>query len=660
MILAGNANIFMYGLRVIMGAIDSVVYWLLVHVVNLLSDIARTNIFSDTQIETFSSRIYFIMGTIMFFKMAISIVHYIIDPDKLTDSKSGFASIIKNTIVALVLVVVVPIAFRYAMYAQEAILQDDTIGRLIVGRTGGTQNNVGDTIATNILSGFVHPDEKIVGDECNSLGYSKDCEKKLRDHSSDLADSYKFVDQDARIGEGASATSPYGYTYLLDMATSAETAKDGGNKNYVITYQFILSTLAGGFAVYIFLLFCIDIAVRTVKLAFLRIIAPIPIATYIDEKGKSMFNNWRKACFSTYFDLFVRLAAVQFGIFMITTFVGSLNKHQICSQNFVNGHLIPTEECHQPGIFVEIFIILGVLLFIKELPKMIEQITGIKLDGKFTLNPVKRLQEIPLVGNAASNTTRKVLGGLDAKRNGYTFRSGWDKAKTNDKGMMADMRKSFDTLLPYSAHARKTAIESREKAEEQSALLHAGEKIWNGVEKAKNDAKESGLSGWELQKAQNLAAANALFGDGDLAKGYAEVMNAKDARDKANSLLTKARESLQAGESFNGMSGDKLVDYISELEVNSAKASSAYSAAESQFVKNVNNDSDARKAYEAYNMYNDQQKYKEVSKVDNYAQGYTSSYDGTQKADSQVQSTNNSNKPTSENIILPGDSRYKM
>ena len=175
MILALNANIFVTGLRVMIGAIDSVVYWLLVNIVNLLSDIARTNIFTQPTLDNFANRMYFIMGTIMFFKMAISVVHYIIDPDKLTDSKTGFASIIKNTIVALILVVVVPIAFRYATYIQQAVLQDDTIGRIITGRTGGTQNNVGDTVATNILSGFIHPDEDVLNDEsCSQLGYSEE------------------------------------------------------------------------------------------------------------------------------------------------------------------------------------------------------------------------------------------------------------------------------------------------------------------------------------------------------------------------------------------------------------------------------------------------------------------------------------------------------
>ena len=54
--------------------------------------------------------------------------------------------------------------------------------------------------------------------------------------------------------------------------------------------------------VVILLSFTIDVAVRAVKLAVLRLIAPIPIISYMDPKGSkdSAFNSWVKTLTSTY------------------------------------------------------------------------------------------------------------------------------------------------------------------------------------------------------------------------------------------------------------------------------------------------------------------------------------------------------------------------
>ena len=65
--------------------------------------------------------------------------------------------------------------------------------------------------------------------------------------------------------------------------------------------------------------FTIDIAVRAIKLAVLRLVAPVPIISYINppKQGGGAFDNWVKSLISTYVDLFVRIAIVYFGLFLI-------------------------------------------------------------------------------------------------------------------------------------------------------------------------------------------------------------------------------------------------------------------------------------------------------------------------------------------------------
>ena len=127
-------------------------------------------------------------------------------------------------------------------------------------------------------------------------------------------------------------------------------------------------------------------------------LAPVPIISRIDpKKGKDMFDKWVKTCVNTYLDLFIRLMGIYFAVFVVT---------QIIDLQFED---MVTGQTADVNAFVKVFIILGALLFAKQLPKLIEEITGIKMDGKFTLNPMSKLRQTPLVG--AGVTTAAALAG---------------------------------------------------------------------------------------------------------------------------------------------------------------------------------------------------------------------------------------------------------
>lgn len=393
MVLAQHSNTLIHLIRILFTVIDRVVYWALMQVYDLIEQISRVNIFGESTLSEFSERIYMIIGVLMLFKLAFSIINYIVDPDKLADSKKGFAGIVKNIAIMLVLIVTVPLIFKYAMALQYVIVSDNTIGRLITGVEGATTTHVGDNMSVAILSGFIHPDSG-VKEGCEN--WSQECEDALKKYNLDQTYHNAYF-------------SDRGYNYLLELAMSTEEMGDG---NFVITYNVILSTLVGGFTTWILLMFCIDLAVRIVKLGFLQLIAPIPIVTYMDDGGQGVFKKWVKACTSTYADLFVRLAAINFAIYVISVFLISgegnntlTGNFKICKWSFDGSTL--TADCNeQANFFIKLFLILGTLMFAKQLPKLIEDITGLKMDGKFTLNPMKKMQEVPLVGGVGA----KALG----------------------------------------------------------------------------------------------------------------------------------------------------------------------------------------------------------------------------------------------------------
>ena len=74
----------------------------------------------------------------------------------------------------------------------------------------------------------------------------------------------------------------------------------------------IFAVIVGGVIAYLLVLYCIDVGTRAVQLAFLQIIAPIPIIGYIAPKKDGIFQKWTKQCITTYLDLFIRTAIIYF------------------------------------------------------------------------------------------------------------------------------------------------------------------------------------------------------------------------------------------------------------------------------------------------------------------------------------------------------------
>lgn len=409
-----GVNWFISLIRGLFAFICDLIFGIVSIVYNLLNDIANTAVFSDT-INALGKNIYSILGVIMLFKLAFSVITYVIDPDQFTNKENGFSSLIKNIFITIVLILAVPIVFEQAMNLQSIILKEDIVGRVITGVNtageGALSNSAGKNMSFTLLSGFIRPNENIVGDKCsNSLNNKsegiEDCFNAL---PSDVRDKYKKAVETNSVTKLAS--------WGLVTAGADATVDGETDEIYVFDFNFIIAPLVGGFTAYILLIFCIDIAVRTVKLTFLQLISPIPIVSYIDPKSKkTVFDKWVKVCISTYLDLFIRLAAIYFAVFIIQTIIINGN---LQTTTIVNG-VVTTKS---PNIFVIIFLILGCLMFAKQIPQLISDITGVKMDGKFTLNPIKKIENeslfgkqvasgVGFVGRTAGNLGKATAAGL--------------------------------------------------------------------------------------------------------------------------------------------------------------------------------------------------------------------------------------------------------
>jgi hypothetical protein len=113
-----------------------------------------------------------------------------------------------------------------------------------------------------------------------------------------------------------------------------------------------------------------------------------------------MLKRWVSEYLKTYADLFLRLALVFF--VMLT-----MDKLASVTKDF-------------NVTFINIFILIGALMFAKEAPNLIKQIFNIQGSGsgKFTLNPFKKLAQIPVAGAAAYGALGAAGGAFQGLRKG--------------------------------------------------------------------------------------------------------------------------------------------------------------------------------------------------------------------------------------------------
>lgn len=457
-ILDVDITMFSQLIRGFFATIDSAVYGFIAVVYNLIEDLANTSILSMTDMNEFASRIYALLGIFMLFKVSFSIISYIVSPDKISDSSTGMGGIIKNVLITLVLILIVPTCFTLLYEAQSAILSENIIPKLLLG-TNSDANTIdnevyvapacqeiesdfedkqkdekyatsakdnGNYIALMVFRNFyqlgdgsVEPEDSSYYNEKFLPAYCGFGENRIG--VSYLLQSGIYNGPIEKLPSGALEKFLEGISDIIDIIQPGNyigrsigdwvISKLGlGPSTYYIDYNYFISTIVGIFVIFILVSMAFDVAIRSVKLTFLQLISPIPIISYVDPKsGKDgMFKRWYTEVFKTWASLFIRLLALFFGVYLIKQ-LGQLYRignHKYLSSNF----------------WIQLFMLLGVLMFCKELPKLLEQlIPGMKGSGSFKLNPLKRINEDSIGGKfltggimGAGAMTASALGGAGA------------------------------------------------------------------------------------------------------------------------------------------------------------------------------------------------------------------------------------------------------
>lgn len=340
--------------------IDTVIYGFIDYVYDIFNALAKVNIFDIEDYKTIVRNIYVVLGMVMLFALAYSLLRAVINPDEFAKGDNSFPKLVKNVVVSLAIIAVLPSAFTLAFNVQNTILNQDTIPKLVFGTgedyNNATRDDAGKMMSYYVLSAFLHPNIEW----CDQSDYATDdgdggdinlssCASNIKGDGGWLVtngEDLKSVTEKFKAGT-------YGISAFNDFGESAAAGK--------LTYNALVSTIAGAFMLYVLLNFCFDMAVRVVKLMFFQIIAPIPVVCRVMPGGKlkEVFSDWMKKTISTYVEVFIRIAIMYLGVFMISQVVGNF-------ENVSFGGLGATQK-----LIAKALIIMGVVIFMRQAPKLI-------------------------------------------------------------------------------------------------------------------------------------------------------------------------------------------------------------------------------------------------------------------------------------------------
>jgi len=326
-----KASLFMDIVRVIFGSITYCVFELIEVVMHGIFDIAGLQT-SEGLINDITTRIYVLLGIFMAFKLIVSFLQYMANPDTLVDKEKGAGKLIVRTFTMLVLLLMLPQLFPLLNRVQTEFLP--VIPRIILGEAVDTSNTVTDNakiLSAASLGAFYHPSDAL-----------------------------------------SEADRP---PVITDVSDFANTYLDKTNGYYSYDFNF-LAFIVGGFIVFILLSMTVKIGIRLFKMLILEMIAPIPIMSYIDPKSakNGAFASWVKQLTSTFLDIFVRLGVIYVVLLILTIWAEDpLTLSGLFSPDSVpNGALRLT--------YLHVFLIIALLMFAKDAPNFVQDAFGIKHD----------------------------------------------------------------------------------------------------------------------------------------------------------------------------------------------------------------------------------------------------------------------------------------
>ncbi len=431
-------------------SLDGIVYTFINFLFKLFLVLARANIFSNDETYKLVGRIYQLVGVIMLFIFTYAMLRKIVAPDG--KDKDSPSKIVFNIVKAIVLLAIVPSIFSYAFQIQEAILRQNTIGKVILGTSGNNTgasnpNEVidkgGVTMAQGVFEAFLFPTNG--------------------DKSSEVMSGITYQEMEEEVQHSGN------FSVYQNSAGAVE--------NGTLTYYWGISLIGGAVVIYMLISYCISLGFRIIKLAFYEIMAPVCIIASILPSQKEMLSRWVKSTLSVFTEVFIRIAI----LFFITYII------QVVKNSMAAGQIFPTDLDFKLKALGFAAIIMGLVTFMKSAPDLISKLTGIE-SGNMSLGIRDQLAKGgfftagAVAGGALLAGARKIGGGASEGFNKWR-KANSDYKKNIDSGM------DKGTAKASRRKARASAVGTGLKGAGLAALTSPFSMISGGAKSFNKDAK---------------------------------------------------------------------------------------------------------------------------------------------------------------------------
>lgn len=356
-------------LRSIAATIDYLIYQLVAFLYKLFFFVSSTEIFQNDAVKNVSKNFQLLVAVVVMFSISISLINYIVNPDNMKGGKMPANKIVTKVVTSLILLLTVNIIFATAYRLQNAIIQNNFVGKLIMGDKAQSYDieSMGLSFSKSILSAFVTTNTERSG----------------------TIPSNRIQSADQLFNEVITKEEQY---HLL--AEFINDKDDGGE--YILNYN-ALSIPVGLFISYILLTYVVGVGVRTVQLFYLQVIAPVPILFYVLPNGDDKLKKWTQQCITTYLDLFIRHLIIYLTIFLCSNLLST------------DGTLIIPSGADEYKNWIILALVIAIMLFAKKAPDLIKELfpATSKASGDFGLNLGKQFK-----GTAAGAVLGAGVGGI--------------------------------------------------------------------------------------------------------------------------------------------------------------------------------------------------------------------------------------------------------